>query len=363
MRRWVALAAATAMLAVVAGVAASAPATPSASPRPAAAASDPLTGVYAGPGRVQRVREFARWVSPDHRLDLAADFAAGDDWTGIEMASGFPSRAWRGSGYRMVYGIPLLPATLDGQRLTAADNGPALLRGAAGEFTPHFTRLATQLVRQGQGDAVLRLGWEFNSDFFPWSVGAGEAAHSPTQKSLAFAAYWRHVVVAMRAVPDARFTFDWNPLLQDERSPAPDPTLAWPGADVVDVVGLDVYDNVPSDRARWGPERRWRYLLEASTGSGDRGYGLQWQAEHAAAHGKPLSFPEWGLTVRPDGSSSGGGDNPYFVRSLAAWMAEHDVLYEVYFNDDSSAGLHCLTCGSRFPRAARLYRELRAPDR
>ena len=43
-------------------------------------------------------------------------------------------------------------------------------------------------------------------------------------------------------------------------------------------------------------------------------FGLQWQARFAAAHHKPVAFPEWGLW---------GFDDPQFVRDMAKWVRTH----------------------------------------
>ena len=42
----------------------------------------------------------------------------------------------------------------------------------------------------------------------------------------------------------------------------------------------------------------------------------------ALSHGKPLSFPEWGLVLWKTGSSYlGGGDNAMFVRAMADFIS------------------------------------------
>jgi hypothetical protein len=314
----------------------------------------PLRGAYVGPADPDGLRAFERFLG-GARFDLAEDFASADDWNGIEMAGGFPAAAWQGSGYRTAYGIPLLPTTLDGAALTAQDNGAALARGAAGEFDRHFHRLGESLVERGQPRAVLRLGWEFNSDFFAWSVGVAEPGHDVARKSRDFAALWRRAALALDSVRGGAFVLDWNPLLQDARSPAPDPALAWPGDDVVDLVGLDVYDTVPSDRTEWDAERRWSYLLDGVVDEGgDEGYALRWHARFAEEHGKRLSFPEWGLVASV--ADGGGGDAPVFVERFADWVSGHSVAYQVYFERETSSVDSCLSCAGRFPEALAAYR-------
>jgi hypothetical protein len=63
---------------------------------------------------------------------------------------------------------------------------------------------------------------------------------------------------------------------------------AYPGDDMVDIVGVDFYDMYPAypDRAAWDAGFR------STQNGGPRGLGT-W-LEFAKAHGKRLSVPEWG---------------------------------------------------------------------
>jgi hypothetical protein len=185
---------------------------------------------------------------------------------------------------------------------------PTLAQGATGQFDPHYQELAHRLVSGGYADAFVRIGWEFNGGWYPWTA---------RDHADAYAAYWRRIVLAMRSVHGARFLFDWNPTTIDGPTDA-----AYPGDDVVDVIGLDVYNQ--SWPKMTDPAARWQYLLHQSA-------GLLWHRSFAAAHGKLRSFPEWGTGTRPDGH--GGGDDPLFVRNMLAWMNEDaPVAYACYWN-------------------------------
>jgi hypothetical protein len=48
-------------------------------------------------------------------------------------------------------------------------------------------------------------------------------------------------------------------------------------------------------------------------------YGLQAHVDFAKAHGKPISYPEWGLFHN--------GDNAEYMRRMLDWMDEHKPLY------------------------------------
>src|ERR1700742_3622911 len=112
---------------------------------------------------------------------------------------------------------------------------------------------------------------------YPWS-----AAPNPQQ----YINMYRRYVSVARSIPGQYFVFDWNPVFGDGNMNAEN---AYPGGDVVDVIGLYDYDD-----AIWGsdPVQRWNNMLNAT-------HGLRWYANFAAAHGKPMSFPEWGVDFRP----------------------------------------------------------------
>ena len=72
-------------------------------------------------------------------------------------------------------------------------------------------------------------------------------------------------------------------------------------------------------------------------------------AEHtiiAAEHGKPMSFPEWGLYDY--------GDDPSYVRAMYAWIAEHDVVYQTITDYCQHGVWDC----HENPASSRVYRQL-----
>jgi hypothetical protein len=67
-----------------------------------------------------------------------------------------------------------------------------------------------------------------------------------------------------------------------------------------------------------------------------------------------MEFDEWGLSQTCNGH--GAGDDAYFIQQFTAWMAQHDVAYEAYFNRDyTSCEKHALSNG-QFPNAAAAYK-------
>ena len=287
-----------------------------------AAATQSILGAYTGAANPSGVSTFASWAGTS--IGYAEDFFAGDSWSTIESPTWWLN-AWKGKPYRMVYGVPIIPAT-----------GGSLAEGASGAYNAHFETLAQNLLAAGQGNVVLRLGWEFGGGWYRWSV------KTPTDAAN-FAAYWRQIVTTMRAVAP-NLEFDWNPIWGWQPV---SPEAAYPGDEYVTYVGIDVYDQ--SWATGWeDPVKRWDDFRSAS-------WGLDWHRSFAAAHKKPMSFPEWGLAIRGDGH--GGGDNPFFIKMMRDWIAQNNVAYHVYFEFDASDGQHSLQTG-QFPRSATQFRDL-----
>lgn len=252
------------------------------------------------------------------RVTHVGDYVAMTTWANFDRSS---FEQWTGSGKQLVAGVPMLMLNERG----------SLAQGAAGAYDAHFRQLAARLVREGHPNAILRLGWEFNGGWYPW-----RADRDPK----AFATYWRRIVTTMRSVPGASgLRFDWNP----GHGPGFVPVEAYPGDAYVDIIGMDVYDRTGSDRFR-DPAARWNDYLR-------RPYGLEWLRNFATAHGKPISFPEWGVTrqhvrgVNPD--------NPTFIRGMAEFIRTSNVEYNLYFNVLAQDGDFRL---SGFPRSAAAYR-------
>ncbi len=99
---------------------------------------------------------------------------------------------------------------------------------AGGRFDDDFRAVARQLATSGYGDAVIRLGHEFDGDFYPWSARGNNEA---------YIAAFRHVHDVF-ASESAAFRFEWTGFRNTFAAHGPP---AYPGDAYVDIVGLDIY--------------------------------------------------------------------------------------------------------------------------
>jgi hypothetical protein len=269
-----------------------------------APAHDNALGAFAGYENVAGIREVSTVIhKPVHQ---AMDFFDGSTWNTIVKSPAQIVPVWNRSGYQMTWGVPMLPKS-----------GASLTTGATGAYDHYFADVAAYLVAHGQASSIIRLGWEFNGNWFPWAAATCAQC---------FVDYFRKIVTTMRAVPGNHFLFEWNPDLGTYYLP---PTSAYPGDRYVDIVALDVYDDVPGAAVTSTvptPEQRWNLLVENP-------YGLTWVTGFAATHGKSVAFPEWGLGY----GENAGGDDPYFVTQMASFITSNpDVVSALYWNYGNS---------------------------
>jgi hypothetical protein len=271
-----------------------------------------LQGVYAGAATPTEVAAFDS--ATNTQSEIATDFLPSDDgWSGMDGAGGSLSwltSAWAGKGYTLSIGVPIIPA----------NSGGNLATGATGAYNSYFVTLAQTLVAGGEGNAYLRLGWEFDGNWFPsWD------AQTPSAEA-EFAAYFDQIVTAMRSVPGEAFQFVWNPDVGAFTEQGYNVALAYPGNAYVNVIGVDAYDE--SWYTPQTPANAWNETTQPA---------LTAARSFAAAQGKPIAICEWGIAFLSNGH--GLGDDPLYVNNFAAWMKNpaNDVLYESYFNYDGTS--------------------------
>ncbi len=226
---------------------------------------------------------------------LATAYLSSNTWVQLDGSAGsfkfLQTDGWSTSnnqpatGYQLVLGVPILPSK----------NGTVSLQdGANKKYNTYFKQMATSLIREGLGNAWLRLGYEFDNSGLkgpssPWGTG-----NSTTQEGY-FAQYFQQIVTTMRAVSGANFKFVWNPDgyaflgANDQeylKSGGFSPIAAWPGSQYVDYIGADVYDWAPSLTSGYTQAENWTNFINPQ---------LQGAQQFASSVGVPLAFPEWGV--------------------------------------------------------------------
>jgi hypothetical protein len=287
-------------------------------------------GTYKGNGTTGRnhIPEFEAWLGRE--IPRALDFVAiGNSWSSVISDAIYVAHSWDGGRWKLTISLPMLPA----------DGHSTLQQGAKGAYNSYFKQIAGTLVAHGLGASVIRMGWEFNGNWFPWAANKCPSC---------FVQFWRQIVTTMRAVPGAQFHFDWCADL-GYNSIASD--TVYPGDAYVDLIGLDVY-NQSWNRSITTPQARWANLVNQS-------FGLKWQANFAGAHHKWISFPEWATGIWSNAPGVGGGDDPYFIQQMYNWMSGHSVGYHNYF--DIQGTFRSALSNNQYPKAGALFRRLFGP--
>ena len=266
-------------------------------------------------GREHLLQAWEKWLHQPPSSVLGVDFYGQSTWEDFHKLDWVPG-LWKklNPARNVVWSVPLTVT------------GTPLADVAGGQHDADF-EAAARAILEAQPRAIIRLGWEMNISNMAWFAKGHEDDYITA---------FRRVVGIFRRHSE-RFSFDWCPGWGAQDMPA---DAAYPGNDVVDTIGLDVYDFTLEGTAA---ERWTNAYLKAP-------FGLEWQREFAASRGKRMSYPEWGVGQ--------AGDNDYFVQQMHDWFAANRgaIAYAAYFDVD---GLWPTQIDNgRFPKSASLFRKL-----
>jgi hypothetical protein len=259
-------------------------------------------------------------------LNGAPDWAQWEDPWITESQFGYTS--WVGEApltRQLVLQVDLIPASL-------ADVDDPLSweqSCAAGEFNSYATQLGVNLVAAGLQNSVLRLGAEMNGTWEEDFIG------TTTQEQNLWATCFANEVTSLRQAAGENFLIDWDPNAGKDAYPF---VNFYPGNSYVDIMGLDLYD-VDSD----SPNTSVTFSQLAN-----EPFGLTDFEAFAAAQGKPMSLPEWGLSSVPS------GDDPGYIDGMASNVANGDFAFETYF--DTGSG-NSLPLGTSLPLSLDAYQQ------
>ncbi len=201
-----------------------------------------------------------------------------------------------------------------------------LAKTTSGAYDADFRVVARYLIAAGYGDAVLRLGHEFDGTWEPWSARKNNQAYIDA---------FRHVHNVFEQ-ESAAFRFEWTGMHGPWRWHAPG---AYPGNAYVDIIGLDIYYREQVEI----PDRQWNEEYLAA---------LVAHRDFAIANGKPVSYPEWGRAF---------ADTPRFIDLMHNWFTSLPktgpgrLVYQAYFNEPGQNGRYDL---NNHPKVKQRYIEL-----
>ncbi len=223
-------------------------------------------------------------------------------------------------------------------------DGESWAAAADGAYDERWRESLTQMaeLRAGKGTTYIRFAHEMNGTWFPWSVAADEAGD--------FIDSWqRFRALQQELFPAAQLVFCVN---RDSSDNDLDWREIFPGAEHVDVMGVDYYNQWPYVETR----EEWEESLVDTDGYGAP-RGLQAHLDFARSVGLPLSVGEWS-------GNADEGDSVAFIEGMHEFFTANagsgpgQLLYEVQFNVDIDGRRWLLHGDTRMPASAAAYRAL-----
>ena len=278
------------------------------------------SGVYPQDGTPAGAAAFATWR--DRPLDVVDAWSARATWAQIDDPTWLYQR-WQGKPYTMAFGVPMLPENVPGVSLQACANGA---------YNAYWREFGTVISSYGLGTSIIRLGWEFNGNWYVWQ------ATDPT----AWAHCWQQIVTSARSTAP-KLQWDWD-VNRGESKGLANPVLAYPGNTYVSMIGIDSYDSWPSATTAAG----WQVQLNGPQ-------GLNYWLKFAKAHGKLLSVPEWGSMAT---GTNAGGDDVKFVDDMREFFAVNasEIAFEANFQGTQSTTGGSYGPGTSLPKASAAYK-------
>ena len=246
---------------------------------------------------------FAAWRG--RKLDMTVGWAPQGSWSEYtNYAAGLHWLAAQPAGFSV--GLPMLPKSAKGQ----------FDKCAHGAFDGYYRKFAQSLKGLKMGDTVIRIGWEANGDWFPWSA----VNHYADYK-----ACFARIASTFRSV-STDFKIEWPMAKKGRIFPV---TQIYPGDGAVDYVGISYYDRYPSHTT----QAIWDQQVNATLKGGP--YGIAAWMNFARAHGKHLAVAEWGVNKGYRMGKQGvAGDTPIYIANMFNFFKTHSsgMAYEDYFN-------------------------------
>jgi hypothetical protein len=256
--------------------------------QPPASTRHYLIGVYAGPTD----------DSTPALMGYRWDFTIGRSYQDTCAGCGV-------SGLAYLHGYPVV---IDLQHVQPSY--PDFHLAATGGYDKYYRQTVAALAPYAKEIYAVRIDSEFNGG---WAVSTPFKGWRAVPSSTWIAGFRRLALMVRQALPNAKII--WNPNI-GQNNPFP----YYPGDDIVDLIGPDVYCNPAYNRS---PAACWSDFLD-----GANGVNLNAFASFAKAHQKALAIPEWADLF---------GDG-VFIRLMQEWMDQHDVVLQAYWDSGDELG-------------------------
>ena len=265
-----------------------------------------------GPGRLREATTtFGPPVGPVPKTWLSSNLDRAAPEKAAAMTANICTQAREQGRENVVVSVPLAWGTRT-QKADPAGSLKAMRDVASGVHDEVYAGIAHALWDEGYRNAVVRPGHEHNMAWAPWYSGNGRAGD--------FVAAWCQSQDVMRLVAPG-LVYDWNigaaGADPDGGTGSTWDPASWPGDDRVDVVGRDVYCRSAG-----------RDLTVTKK-------ALEEHAEFAAEHGKPVSYPELGVTLGPNPAAT-DAKAAEFVELCLSFADQADLAYLVWWGSDRS---------------------------
>jgi hypothetical protein len=242
------------------------------------------------------------------------------------------------------------------------DNGESWSAAAKGAYNDRWTTCLTNMnkARQGKGTTFIRFAHEFNLSGSNWRVTSADLDDFKTA--------WK-IFYGLKQSLFKEAQLVWCP--NDGTGTDIDIRDAYPGSDVVDVIGVDSYNNWPAA----GTADAFQNKID-STGSNGEPLGIETWRQFALSNNRPMAVPEWsGSAVsNRDMNTEDAVDYPAYMDGFYAWLKANggtgpgQVWYEIIFDiggkdysdgtAPTPAGKYELWPDTNQPNAAKRYAEL-----
>ncbi len=242
--------------------------------------------------------EFARWRGS--RVDALGGWASRTSWAAMRRYfGGHLRRDFVSKAPIMVLGLPLLTNESRGDFAGCT----------RGKYDAHFRNVALKLKRYTSTTKIIRLGWEANGNWYPWSIKGKYSEYK--------SCFQRISRVIKSTDPSIKITWSVSGS-KDRKNYNALFAKAYPGNAYVDYIGMSLYDHWPAAKTQAVWDKSYQPALDTIM-------------SFARKNGKKVGFGEWGLSRLKGG---GGGDNPLFIRNMYKFFKENAsmIAYELYYN-------------------------------